>query len=141
MTVIVTVSKNGGIAFNHRRQSSDRVLTEYILASLNGKLIVSPYTADLLKRQIPESALNARILVADDPMKEAGPDDVVFPECKSLRLDAYRINELVIANWNRDYPSDMKLDIDLGKFEKKASTDIKGNSHEKITITTYQKKL
>ena len=48
MKLILCVDDNGGMAFNHRRQSRDRVLNEHILALCGmHRLWITPYTAKL----------------------------------------------------------------------------------------------
>ena len=49
MKLILCVDDKGGLAFNHRRQSRDRVLNEHILMHcVMSSLWISPYTAKLL---------------------------------------------------------------------------------------------
>ena len=52
-----------------------------------------------------------------------------------------KVSEIILCNWNRRYQADKVFDIDLKSngFKKVASEDIKGSSHEKITIETYRK--
>ena len=46
MKLILCVDDKGGLAFNHRRQSRDRVLNEHILMHCGmHRLWISPYTA------------------------------------------------------------------------------------------------
>ena len=48
MKLILCVDDKGGLAFNHRRQSRDRVLNEHILMHCGmHRLWISPYTAKL----------------------------------------------------------------------------------------------
>ena len=48
MKLILCVDDKGGLAFNHRRQSRDRVLNERILMHCGmHRLWISPYTAKL----------------------------------------------------------------------------------------------
>ena len=51
MKLILCVDDKGGLAFNHRRQSRDRVLNEHILMHCGmHRLWISPYTARLFER-------------------------------------------------------------------------------------------
>ena len=50
-----------------------------------------------------------------------------------------KIEKLIVFKWNREYPSDFSLDIDLSQWSLISTTDFKGNSHEKITMEVYKK--
>ena len=51
------------------------------------------------------------------------------------------VSEIILCHWNRKYQADRVFDIDLkaNGFKKVGSEDIKGSSHDKITIETYRK--
>ena len=51
MKLILCVDDKGGLAFNHRRQSRDRVLNEHILMHCGmHRLWISPYTAKRIRQ-------------------------------------------------------------------------------------------
>ena len=51
-----------------------------------------------------------------------------------------KITEIIVYRWNRDYPADLFLDIDLKDWELAETAEFAGNSHEKITREVYRKK-
>ena len=65
--------------------------------------------------------------------------DFCFIEDKGYSLD--NVSEIILCKWNRKYQADKFFDIDLkaNGFKKVSSEDIKGSSHDKITIETYKK--
>ena len=69
MIVMVCVDDKGGMLFNHRRQSKDRVLRQEMLRMIgDAPLRVTPYTA----KQFTEEE-TPRLLVAPDAITAAGP--------------------------------------------------------------------
>ena len=133
MNLIVTLDDGNGMAFNHRRQSRDRVLNERILALCKGRLTVNAYTAKLF------SDTGAELTVTEDPPALAGEDDWCFAEDFPIAPYADRIKKLVVFRWNRSYPSDRKFDLPLTDWKRISQTDFPGSSHEKITEEIYQR--
>ena len=135
MILIVCIDDAGGMMFNHRRQSQDRVLRAR-LSELAGdaKLWVTPYTA----RQFEEGA---RICVSDAPWLDAGVGEYYFAEDGEVSLN--RAEKVYLYRWNRLYPADRKFDCDLAAagFSLCHSEDFAGYSHEKITEELYKKEV
>lgn len=129
MTVIVCVDNNCGMLFNNRRQSRDRILVKDI-ASNYGNILVNNFSAQLFDEN--------SITVCDNPLDRAGDKDTCFVENLSLLPYLSKIKNLIVYSWNRDYPSDFKLDIDLSVLPVTSVEDFKGSSHEKITKTVYE---
>lgn len=50
-----------------------------------------------------------------------------------------RITEVVVYRWNRSYPGDFHLDLDLNQWRLVQTTEFAGYSHEKITKEIYRK--
>ena len=133
MRLIVCVDERGGLLFNKRRQSRDRVLNMRILELSQGaRLLVSPYSAKLF-----EGADN--LVISEEPSKEAGALDFYFMEDKGYSLSD--CEEIYLFNWNRHYPSDVKLDLDCKKagFRLESTREFAGSYHEKITEEHYVK--
>lgn len=78
------------------------------------------------------------IIADDDYMHKVQSDDYCFVEDKAYSVDG--VSEIVLCHWNRKYPSDKFFEIDLKKegFKKERTEDIKGSSHEKITIEVWK---
>ena len=132
MKVFVCVDNMMGIAFNRRRQSRDRILVADAIAMADTSLLCTPYSAELLRE-------HPRLRVSEMPLDEATRDEYVFAELLSLAPYAERIDTLILYRWNRDYPSDMSLDLSLSDFRLLCTENIVGSSHEKITKEVYVK--
>ena len=133
MTVYVCVDDQGGILFNNRRVSSDRVVIRDVLQQCASQpLRMRPYSAKLF----PE---NSAVMVDDAYLKDAKQNDHVFLE-DAASADLFgKAKRIVVYHWNRLYPSDVKFPLNqlrkLGKLE--SSADFSGHSHDKITREVY----
>ena len=134
MYYIFCIDERGGRMFGNRRQSQDRTLRERVLTLSSGhSLWMSSYSA----KQFTEGA---DIIVDDDYPQKADTNDYCFVEDKGFPLKDCK--GIIIYNWNRHYPSDVKWDVDLAAegFVLQSRTDFTGHSHEKITETVYVRK-
>lgn len=134
MKIIVCLDDNGGMMFNHRRQSRDRLVTADILDSSRGKkLYIDEYSQKLF------ADLEGSYTVSDNMLEDAGEGDVCFVENKAISHVIGRIEEITVYRWNRVYPADTYFDIDLVKegFVLRDTRELEGNSHEKITKETF----
>lgn len=130
MILIVCVDDNMGMAFNHRRQSQDRLLRRRLLERVGAsKLRMSPYTA----RQF--DALPENVQVSEMFLSEAEAGEYCFAEL-SCPDDAEGV---VLYRWNRSYPADVHFTLDLSAFRLAERTDFPGFSHPKITEEIYIK--
>ncbi len=132
MNIIVTLSKQNGMLFNHRRLSKDIAVTEDILNHLNThKLYVHPFSAPLF-----DGCEN--IIVDEDFLNHAGSEDYCFVENMELSKHLSKIHSFILYNWNRNYPSDFIFDSTLlSGFHEDLSIEFAGNSHDSITKTVY----
>lgn len=133
MKLIFCVDKKGGMMFFSKRQSQDSVLRQKLIEMTSGnKLIMSEYSKGQFKQ------FNS-VIVSDDYLDIAGESDYCFIE--NLDYDINRASEVILCNWNRQYQADKFFNCDLKKlgFKKVASENIKGSSHDKITIETYRR--
>ena len=131
MRVALCVDDFGGMLFNERRQSRDRVLLSDLAAEVgDGRLLISPFSEDLFPRGATVRA---------DFLEVAERDDLCFVEDAPLSPCLDRIDELIIYRWNRRYPRDLLLDIDpiATGFRLVSRTEFAGYSHEKITKERY----
>lgn len=136
MTVIVCVCDGGGMLFNNRRLSRDRVLMENLSEFIgDGALYISDFSERLFEKT------DLCTIVASDPLDCAEKEDFVFVENLSLAQYKNKIDRLVIYKWNRSYPFDFSLDIspEKEKMTLCESTDFKGSSHEEITREIWKK--
>ena len=134
MTVFVCIDERGGMMFNKRRQSRDRKLIEDLVRHANDAAI---YISDYSESLFEES--EASVICVSNPLESARRDSCAFVENISISEYLSKIDTLVIYNWNRHYPSDMKLDVIPSEagFKLLESYDFEGFSHEKITKEVY----
>lgn len=131
MNIFVCVDENGGMLFNKRRLSRDSAVIEKILEISKGsKLYMNSYSAKQFEG-------NQRIIIDENFISRANSDDYCFVE--NIPVPEDDINKLYVFNWNRKYPSDLKFDIDIVRkgYEKIATEEFAGSSHEKITLDIY----
>ena len=133
MYVIVPVDNRMGLGFNGRRQSRDSVLNAYLLKLSQGKTLwMAPGSASLF----PDAS---GVRIAEDFLSQAGPEDLCFVENQSLLPHVERIRGIVLCKWNRDYPADRFLDLELSGWQLRYTAEFPGSSHEKLTIEVYVK--
>ena len=136
MRVIVCLEDKGGMMFNHRRQSRDRVLTADVVKMAEGRRIfISPYSAMLFEESGASTVCDENFLdIADG-------DGYCFVEDRALAPYADRIKEITVYKWNRKYPTDTYFDLDLSAlgFECASVEEFEGYSHEKITKEIYRR--
>lgn len=133
MNIIVCVDKNLGISFNHRRVSSDKTIMSDILTLIKGNTIsISEFSKVIFNSYLGNYHISEEI--------PNSFSDWFFLENDTIESYQNDINTLVIYNFNRIYPSDIKLKIDLSKFDLVSSTDFPGNSHETITRIIYKRR-
>lgn len=61
-------------------------------------------------------------------------------ESESLAPFAEKIEQIIVFWWNRTYPADVYLDLDLSQWERKKRYEFPGTSHEKITEEIYERR-
>lgn len=126
MKLITIVDNNNGLSFLNKRLSRDKILYKYI-DNLFTKFTVQENK--LSNKQGP-TFKNSTNEQTDILFVETGVNDI---------FNKYQVDELYLFNWNRDYPSTEKLDINLSDFKIKYIDEFKGSSHEKITLTVYER--
>ena len=135
MKIIVCLDDYGGMTFNFRRQSRDRVLIDDVMSDNVGeKLYILEYSEILFEGYV------GGYEIVDD--LSAVPDDgVCFVETVDVKPYIDRISEVTVYNWNRVYPRDLVFDIDLEKegFSLMSSREFQGYSHENIRKEVYQR--
>lgn len=133
MNLIICIDDAGGMMFNRRRQSRDRVLCARLSELAKGaRLWVTPYTA----RQFEGGA---ELCVSDTPWTDAAEGDYYFAEDGDIPMG--NVEKIYLYRWNRLYPSDRKFSADLSAlgFALQGSEDFAGYSHECITEEIYIK--
>ena len=133
MHIIVCVDDRLGMMFNHRRQSRDSILREYILNMTEGhKLWMNHYSVMQFKDD-----KNNNIVVDDDFMQLASHDDYCFVEDLDLSSYEDQIDSITLCKWNRSYPGDLFFTINLSTWELVRSDELVGSSDDLIEIEVY----
>lgn len=134
MTIAVCVDNRGGMLFNGRRLSRDRELISDLLAFAGDAPVRAAAFSAALFRGAGE-----RVAVGDDFLDAAGAGDICFVENAAAAPYMDRVERLVIYRWNRDYPSDMRFDVQPEEYglSLAESRDFAGSSHEIITREVY----
>jgi hypothetical protein len=133
MNIIVCLDDNGGMMFNHRRQSQDRILRERVIQLTAGRgLWMNSYSQKLFA---DSDAANIR--ASEKFLDDASSGDYCFVEDQSLLSYADRIERIVIYRWNRVYPHDMAFDLPLNGWALLSTEDFVGSSHDRITEEVY----
>ncbi len=139
MIVMTVIDDRGGMLFNRRRQSQDRVLREKMLALAGTHPFrMNAYSA----RQFHPEELarsGADVRVEEDFLDRAEPGDFCFAENVPLSPYLEEIEELCLFHWNRAYPGDFFLDLAVAGPDWRLASreDFPGYSHEKITMERY----
>ena len=148
MKIIVCIDERGGMAFNRRRQSRDARVSEDVLRTACGRLVVYPYSARLLEEAVSALAPatdgvggTAAFRVSEDALGECGEDEYVLVEDRAIGGYAERADGMIIYNWNRHYPADLRLDVSPEALGMRliSRDELVGRAHERITKEVYGK--
>lgn len=134
MNVIVCVDDRGGMLFNNRRVSRDAALIEKICSMCReSTLWIRSFSEELFEGK--------SVRIDDECLDKAGDNDFCFIEDTELNHYINKIKKIFVCRWNRKYPYDFEMDIDLNSalWQKQSEEDIVGKSHEKITIEEYER--
>lgn len=128
MIIVVCIDDRGGMLFNRRRQSQDRLLREDLLREAgNRPLWMNAYSAKQFA-PLPEN-----IRVAEDFPARAGDGDFCFFENVNPVPWLERAERIVLYRWNRHYPADRWFPQPLPGRTVQRTEDFPGESHETIT--------
>ncbi len=155
MIVMVVVDDRNGMMFHGRRQSRDRMLRAKILELASGcKLWMNAFSRAQFTEEevcVAEDSLEQtglgesprpQVCVAEDFLQQAGPGEYCFVEDCDPAPYGNRIEELIRFRWNRSYPGDVFLGIDLedGSWGCMETEEFPGYSHERITMERFVKR-
>ena len=129
MILVVCIDEKGGMLFNHRRQSQDRLLRADLLEEAAGAAVwMNAYSAGQFA-DLPEN-----IRVAEDFYLQAGEGEFCFFENVDPVPWLNRAEKVLIYHWNRRYPSDRpRFPQPLVGWSVTRREDFPGASHECIT--------
>ena len=136
MKLIFCIDERGGMMFNKRRVSRDKLMIADLAEYVGDEaLYIEPYSEELF------SEVSLNIICSESPEYSADSADFAFVETHSPKDSLHRAEELIIYNWNRRYPFDVSMGFNPEKlgFKLKSSFEFKGNSHDLITREVYVK--
>ena len=105
-----------------------------VINNLDGKLWIRGFSEDLFVDYMD------KVMVDDNLFGKIGNEDICFIEDVTLSGMENDISEIILYKWNKKYPQDLGLELDLNCYELKESVDIQGYSHDVITRENYIKK-
>lgn len=135
LTVIICTDERGGMLFNKRRVSRDEFVTLDIINTVaSSKLYIKPYSEKLFREY-------GGYELCDDPLSACGEGDYCFIEDEDISPFLGRADGLIIYNWCRAYPYDLKFDTPPAEFGfvRVDSKKFAGHSHKKIVKDVYRK--
>lgn len=162
MNVIVCLDERQGMMFNKRRQSQDRAVRERILHLCEGSVLwMKAYSYKLYESlqvkqieadtensqedcrkdsQIREECKPVKIEVEEEFLQKAECGDFCLVEDVSLKPYESQIEKVIVFCWNKKYPADFYLDLNLdsGEWELESETKFAGISHSEITEKVYR---
>ena len=133
MKLICCIDNNYGMMFNNRRVSRDRAQVLNLLELLGEEKI---YITDFSKNIFDNENYTAITL---DEIQNLNDDNYFFDENILPSKLENVLSNIILYKWNRDYPSDLKFDINLSKWKLIETIDFSGFSHEKITREIYKR--
>ena len=134
MILMICIDDSGGMMFNRRRQSQDRVLRARMLEiAAETKLWVTPYTKKQFEADAP-------VCVSDSPWLDAALGEYYFAEDGEIPIE--QAEQVYLYRWNRAYPGDRHFTADLAAlgFVLVRSEELAGYSHDCITEEIYERK-
>ncbi len=132
MIAIICTDIHGGISFNNRRVSKDRVVIEDIQNLTQGKKLFVPRSArDLFTEDY-------NVLINDSGIMKAKDDEYVFLESVPDPFPQ-GITKIIKYDWGREYPADVYLKVPHNFILEEERT-LTGYSHEKIRCTALSRK-
>ncbi len=129
MKLIVCVDDNGGMMFNRRRQSRDKILIQNVLELCKDKKL---YTNEYSAQLFPENTA-----IVTENIESEAENDYCFAE--NFFVKEEYVDEIIVYKWNRIYPADTYFNIDLSNWKLTEAIEFEGNSHEKITREIYMR--
>lgn len=133
MRVIVCVDDKNGMLFNHRRQSRDQAVTEKIQEICQGKILwMNEYSFSLYG-----NLQGVTVRCDNDFPVRAGAGEFVLSETEDPGQYSDKTEELILFCWNRTYPAQLFMTLDLSQWEQTEEMEFAGNSHKKITLKKY----
>lgn len=132
MILTACIDDRGGMLFNKRRLSRDRLLLQNLLEEAAGRAVwMNAYSRKLFVPP-PEN-----LRCAEDFPRRAGPGELCFFENLDPAPWVEKAEEIVLYHWNRVYPSDLRFAMPPGGWTLFRREEFPGSSHERITKEVF----
>lgn len=132
MILVACVDDRGGMLFNRRRQSQDRLLRQDLLAEAGGRPVwMSPYSLG----QFAPPPDNLRS--AEDFPERASAGELCFFEDRDPAPWLEGAEAVILYRWNRSYPADRYFPLPLAGWVPARREEFPGSSHQRITKEVY----
>lgn len=129
MILVACIDDRGGMLFNHRRQSQDRLLRQDLLREAGDRAV---WMNEYSRKQFSEVPENLR--VAEDFYLQAAEGEFCFFEDVDPTPYLDRAEMILLYHWNRHYPSDPpRFPQPLEGWSVQRQEDFVGSSHPCIT--------
>ena len=138
MLVIACIDERKGMLFNHRRQSRDSVVSADILRECAGEtLYMSNYS-----RALFQNTNDVKIIISEDMKSQVPADGICFVEDADVFSCTEQIDQIILYQWNRHYPADIYLPLDLSgeNWKLVKQEELTGYSHDRITKEVYYRR-
>ena len=133
LKVIACVDERNGMLFNHRRQSRDQTVTEKIQELCQGKILwMNEYSSSLYGNMH-----GVTVQCHENLPDQAESGDFALMETVDPGNYKERTEELILFCWNRIYPAQLFMTLDLSEWKQTEELEFEGTSHEKITMKKY----
>lgn len=139
MIPIVCIENNYGMLFNKRRVSKDSELMKWLINYTQSHALWYNSYSEKLFEDVEKVTTDIILKCDDEFINKAKQEDYCFIE--NIDISQYKeyYNEIIVCKWNRNYPSDFRLKVKEEDILKKdILAEIKGSSHEKITIELWK---
>ena len=135
LSVIYATDERGGMIFNKRRVSRDKLLIKDIVDTVCGKIYISEYSKLLFEEYAD------RVVICADPLFDAPSGAVCFVEFPPIVPYIKDISRITVYNWNRRYPFELCIDISPIQcgFRSVSVCEFVGNAHDKITKEIFER--
>ena len=133
MILAACVDGRNGMAFNHRRQSRDRLVRWDLLKEAGRAALWMDGASACQFTDIQRE----RLRVDEGFLDKAGPGDFCFVEDRSVKDYVNSVEPVILYRWDRAYPADLFWDLSLEGWTLERREEFPGYSHKIITKEVY----